>query len=152
MPSAIQILKQSELFRGFTDVGLMALVDVMSPRSFPNGTPIFVESMVGDSMFVLGTGTVRLSGRSAKGESAPLGDLKPGDWMGELSLLKQGPRLCSATATSDVSALELRYADFQRLLASKPQTCAKLLMRIAITFGDKVRANETSLRSLVGRV
>src|SRR5690606_41530017 len=99
----------------------MALVDVRSPRTFPNGTPIFVESMVGDSMFVLGSGTVRLIGRSAKGESAVLGELKTGDWMGELSLLKQGPRLCSATASSDVAALELRYADFQRLLASRSE-------------------------------
>ena len=152
LPSAIDTLKGCELFRGFTDVGLMALVDVVTPRQFPSGTPIFVESMVGDSMFVVSAGGVRISARSATGEVVALGELGPGDWMGELSLLKQGPRMCSATATTAVEALELRAADFQKLLATKPQACAKLLMRIATTFGDKVRDTGGPLKSLVGRV
>lgn len=152
MPSAIDTLKGCELFRGFTDVGLMALVDVLTPRQFPAGTPIFVESMVGDSMYVVAAGTVRLSAKSSAGEAVALGVLGTGDWMGELSLLKQGPRMCSATAVSVVDALELRAADFQRLLNTKPQACAKLLMRIATTFGDKVRDNGGTLKSLVGRV
>ena len=152
MPSVIETLKDCELFKGFTDVGLMAMVDVVTPRAFPPGTPIFVENMLGDSMFVLGEGTVRLSARSHSGEDVVLGELGKGAWMGEVALLKQGPRMCTATALTTVAAVELRYADFQRLLGTKPQACAKLLMRIVTAYGDKVRVNREALRSLVGRI
>jgi CRP-like cAMP-binding protein len=108
--------------------------------------------MLGDSMFVLGEGTVRLSARSHSGEDVVLGELGKGAWMGEVALLKQGPRMCTATALTTVAAVELRYADFQRLLGTKPQACAKLLMRIVTAFGDKVRDNREALRSLVGRI
>ena len=65
--------------------------------------------------------------------------------------MQPGPRLCTATASSDVRAVEIRHADFQTLMAQKPQACIKLLMGIVSHFGAKARDNRDMLRTLVAR-
>ena len=56
-----------------------------------------------------------------------------------------------ATAITDVSAVEIRHVDFQKLTAQKPQACMKLLMAIVTQFGKKVFENKDALKSLLGR-
>lgn len=147
---AVQALRASQLFQAFTDTGLTIIAGICSARSYAPGTPLFVENMVADSMFIVGEGRVALSTASDRGD-LPLGELSVGDWLGELSLINTGQRMCTARAVTTVTAWEIRQADFQRLTASKPQACMKLLMSICTTFGQKVQANRDALRSLVSR-
>ncbi|MGQ0504740.1 MAG: cyclic nucleotide-binding domain-containing protein, partial [Myxococcaceae bacterium] len=86
----------------------------------------------------------------AQGE-VPIGELGPGDYLGELALITQGQRLCTATALTAVSAVEIRHADFQKLLTQKPQACIKLLMGIVTAFGQKVLDNRDNFKGLLGR-
>jgi CRP-like cAMP-binding protein len=150
--SVTDTMRACPLFQGFTPVGLQALAGIGVARNFPRGTPLFVENMVGESMFVIGLGTVRLTAKGTGSEPVNLGDLGPGAYLGEVSLLREGARLCTATAHSDVAAVEFRAADFQRLMAQKPQACVKLLMRITAAFGEKLRENREPLKSLLGRL
>ena len=124
----------------------------MKPAHSSSGTRngLFAEAMVSDSMLVIGEGRVALSTKGDRGD-LPLGELGPGDWLGELSLINPGQRMCTATATTSVTAFEIRQAEFQKLVATKPQACMKLLMAICTAFGAKVAANRDALRSLVAR-
>ena len=145
-----EALKTCVLFKGFTDTGIKILATIATPRDFRQGTPLFVENMAGDSLFILAEGTVRLSAKRDKaGEDVVLGQLGPGDCLGELALIHQSQRMCTATAVSAVSALELRHADFQKLLAQKPQACVKLLMAIVSQFGARISENREAFRSLI---
>lgn len=145
----VAALKASPLFAGFTDTGLTILAGITTTKNFPLGTPLFVENMVSDSMLVIVEGKVALSTRDKSGTDVQLGEVGPGDWLGELSLISTGQRMCTATATSSVRALEIRQADFQKTLALKPQACIKLLMSICTRFGQKVADNKDALRSLL---
>ncbi len=147
---AISALRASALFQTFTDTGVGILATICSLKNFPAGTPLFVENMVSDSLLVIGEGRVALSTRSDRGD-LPLGELGAGEWLGELSLINTGQRLCTALAMTPVTAFEIRQADFQKLTATKPQACMKLLMSICMTFGQKVQANRDALRTLVAR-
>ena len=147
---AATALKASPLFQSFTDTGIAILAGICTPRAYPAGTPLFVENMVSDSLLVVAEGRVALSTKSDRGD-LPLGELSFGDWLGELSLINSGQRMCTATAVTSVSAFEIRQADFQRLTVSKPQACMKLLMNICTSFGSKVQANRDALRTLVSR-
>jgi CRP-like cAMP-binding protein len=148
--TAAEALRNCGLLSGFTDTGIQILAGICTPRSYPGGALLFAENMVSDSMLVVGEGRVALSTKGDKGELS-LGELGPGDWLGELSLINPGQRLCTATASSPVTAYEIRQADFQKLVATKPQACMKLLMAICTQFGAKVAANKDALRSLVSR-
>ena len=144
-------LKACPLFKGFTDTGLRILGGIAKVRAFPKGARLFAENAAGDSMLIVEAGTVRLSAQNSAGEDVALGDVGAGEPLGELTLVKPGPRLCTATAVSDVRALEIRHEDFQRLMTEKPQACIKLLMGMVTHFGQKVRDNREPLRNLVGR-
>lgn len=149
--AAVDVFKGCALFKGFTDTGLQILAQIATERLYPQGVPLFVENMVGDSLLILGAGKVRLTSRNLAGQEVPVGELGPGDFLGELSLIQQGQRMCTATAASQVSALEIRHGDFQRLLAQKPQACLKLLMNIVAAFGQKVADNRDSFKQLLSK-
>jgi CRP-like cAMP-binding protein len=149
--AAAEKLKSSALFKGFTDTGIQILAGIAVERAFPGGSPIFVENQVADSMLIVSAGRVRLTARGAGGEEHLLGEAGPGEALGQLSLIDPGQRMCSATAWTNVQALELRSSDFQRLMAQKPQACVKLLMNIVSDFGKRLGDNREALRSLMGR-
>ncbi|NTX06664.1 cyclic nucleotide-binding domain-containing protein [Myxococcus sp. CA040A] len=144
-------LKACPLFKGFTDTGIQIFAGVAVPRAFPKGTALFTEGKTGESLLIVGEGTVRLSARSPSGDDVPLGEVGTGEPLGELALVQKGERLCTATAVTDVSALEIRASDFQKLLATKPQACVKLLMGIVGFFGQKARDNRDMIRTLIGK-
>jgi CRP/FNR family cyclic AMP-dependent transcriptional regulator len=142
----------SGLFEGFTDTGISILSGIATPKNYPAGTPLFAENMVSDSLLIISEGKVKLSTKGANGKELPMGELGPGDWLGELSLISTGQRQCTATALAEVHAFEIRQSDVQKLMASKPQACIKLLMRICTTFGQKVVANKDAIKTLLGKV
>src|SRR3990172_1207317 len=109
-----QALKGCSLFKGFTDTGLQILAGIATERSFPQGSPLFVEGMVSDSLLILSRGRVKIATKSAGGEEIILGELGPNDFLGELSLVHQGQRMCTASAAGEVSAIEIRNSDFQK--------------------------------------
>lgn len=149
VPSAA--LKACPLFQDFTDTGIRILATIAQPRAYTRGATLFREGADGDSLLVIAEGSVRLSARTPAGEEVSLGEVGAGEPLGELGLLRPGPHLCTAQATSDVTAVELRSADFQRLAGERPQACAKLLMSIAVHLGQKLRDNRDALRSLMTR-
>ncbi len=148
--TAAEVFRGCGLLAGFTDTGIQILASASAARQYPAGSPLFVESMVADSLIIIGDGRVVLS---AQGDQGPqlIGELGPGDWLGELSLVNPGQRLCSATASTPVTTFELRHADFQKLAATKPQACLKLVMAICTQFGQKVATSHDALRALALR-
>jgi CRP/FNR family cyclic AMP-dependent transcriptional regulator len=146
---AFTALRGSPLFKGFTETGLNIIAGICAERSYPQGSPLFVENMVADSLLIIATGTVSLGTKGNKGEDIHLGELTVGDWLGELSLINLGQRMCTANAATAVTAFEIRQGDFQKLLTLKPQACIKLLMSIVSAFGQKVVDNKEALRSLL---
>jgi CRP/FNR family transcriptional regulator, cyclic AMP receptor protein len=147
----VEALKECPLFKDFTEVGLQIFAGIAVARAFPKGSALFLENRPGESLFILGEGTVRLTARNTAGEEVTLGDVGAGEPLGELALLQKSERLCTATAVTDVTAVEIRHADFQKLTAQKPQACMKLLMGIVNHFGVKVRENREAMKSLVGK-
>ncbi len=144
-------LKACPLFKGFTATGIGIFAGVAVPRAFPKGTPLFTEGKPGESLFIVAEGTVRLSAKGPTGEEVALGEVGAGEPLGELAIVQKGDRLCTATAYTDVSALEIRHEDFQKLLGKKPQACVKLLMGIVSFFGQKTRENRDMLKNLLAK-
>lgn len=149
--AAADVLRASTLFKGFTDTGIQILGGIAVERTFPAGSPLFVENMVADTLLIIAEGKVALTARGGSGEELPLGELGSGDSLGSLALIHPSQRMCSATASSNVRAVEIRHADFQRLLGSKPQACLKLLMNIVTEFGKTLQDNRDNLKALLRR-
>jgi len=143
------LLGSCELFGGFNEAALSAVIESMKARTFPAGTPIFVENMVADSLFVVQKGQVSLSIKSSDGKDNPFVVLDPGQTFGELALLIGGKRMVSATAASQCNLLELHRQEVAKLFAQKAQVGLKLMMVIVNQFGKRLAGCRPHLKTLI---
>jgi CRP/FNR family transcriptional regulator, cyclic AMP receptor protein len=148
--TAAEALQKAPLFREFTETGIKIFAAIALEKAIPAGTPIFVENMVGESLFIVKSGTVKLTQKGADGERE-LATVGAGEHLGELALLGQGVRLVSAVAATACEVLEITQRDFARLQPQKPQACLKLALAIAQDLAHKVADNRELLRELAGR-
>ncbi len=148
--TVVEALQRCPLFKDFTETGLKIFASIAVERSFAPGTPLFVENMVGESMFILKSGTVRITQRDGPGERE-LATIGAGEHLGALSLLGRGTRLVSAVAASPCEAIELSQRDFVRLQPQKPQACLKLACAIGADLAAKVQDSRDAVRDLGAR-
>ena len=144
------VLEKNALFKGFTEIGLKLFAALGEEKSFPAGAPLFVENMVGESLFIVKSGTVRITQRAADGERE-LAILGAGEHLGALALLGRSVRLVSAIAATQCEVLEITQRDFARLQPQKPQACLKLAVAIAADLAAKVADNRDLMRDLPAR-
>jgi CRP/FNR family cyclic AMP-dependent transcriptional regulator len=145
----VEALQKSTLFREFSETGLNIFAAIATEKTVPAGAPLFAENMVGDSMFIVKSGTVRITSRSGESEGT-LAILGPGEHLGELALLARSVRLVSAVAETPCELVEITQRDYYRLQPQKPQACLKLALAIAADLALKLAEGRDALRSLVG--
>jgi CRP-like cAMP-binding protein len=93
----------------------------------------------GDSFFVIIDGTVAV--RTPVGGG---GELQPGDFFGEMSLLDGEPRSATITAATDVRLLVVDRLHFWRLLDATPD----LIRRILTVLSRRVRRLEQTVNAM----
>jgi CRP-like cAMP-binding protein len=148
--TAVEALARAQLFKDFTETGLRIFASIAQEKTIPAGSPIFVENMVGESLFIVKSGTVRITQRSGDGEKE-LAVLGAGEHLGAVSLLGKSVRLVSAVAATPCEVLEITQRDFTRLQPQKPQACLKLALAISADLTVKVAENREALRDLPSR-
>jgi CRP/FNR family cyclic AMP-dependent transcriptional regulator len=148
--TVIEALQGSSLFKEFTETGLKIFASIAHEKSIPAGTPLFVENMVGESLFIVKAGTVRIT-RRLDGAEKELGVLGAGENLGELALLAKSVRLVSAVAVTACEVVEITQRDYYRLQPQKPQACLKLALAIASDLARQVGESRDLFRGLVGK-
>lgn len=143
-----EVLGQNALFKGFTEIGLKLFATIGEEKSFPAGAPLFVENMVGESLFIVKKGQVRLMQR-IDGLDRELAVVGPGEHLGALALLARTVRLVSAVAATPCEVVELTHRDFVRLQPEKPQACLKLALAIAGDLAARMSDTRGALQRLV---
>ncbi len=146
----VEALQRAPLFKDFTETGLRIFAAIAQEKTIPAGSPLFVENMVGESLFIVKSGTVRLTQKTADGEHE-LAVVGPGEHLGELALLAKSVRLVSAVAATACEVLEFSQRDFARLQPQKPQACLKLALAIAADVAARVSDTRDLVRELAAK-
>jgi CRP-like cAMP-binding protein len=148
--TVLEALQRAPLFKDFSETGLKTFAQIVQGRTVPAGEPLFVEDAVGDSLFVVMAGSVRITRRAAGGERE-IATLGPGEHLGDVALLAKTVRLVSAVAATDCEILELPRREFFKKAQEKPVTCLKLVAVIAGELARRVAENKDALRDLTAR-
>jgi CRP-like cAMP-binding protein len=143
----VEVLQRCGLFKDFTEVGLKIFAEIAVSRSVPAASPLFVENMVGESLFIVKSGTVRVTQKGTAGERE-LAVLGPGEALGSLSVLAKGVRIVSAVAVTPLEVLEIAHRDYFKKIPEKPQACLKLALAIAADLASKASDSRDALREL----
>ncbi len=116
------LLKTLSFFRDFPENELWEVLRISKWRPFPAETTLISEGDVGDSFFILASGTVRVT----RGKRL-LNVLGAGDCFGEMSYLakRDGPRSASICTATDSIVMKVRAAD----LSSASPSCRRLFDR-----------------------
>jgi CRP-like cAMP-binding protein len=114
---------------------------------------IFREKDLGDAIYVIARGRVRISRQISGGEEA-FAFLRPGEIFGEMALLDPGTgRSADAVAHEDAIVLELSRPRFEALESADPEGCGELsalLCRLAARRAVETAERLASWRVLAG--
>jgi CRP-like cAMP-binding protein len=96
----------------------------------PGGT-IFREGSKATNCYVITQGKVRILKKTTKGESIPLGLVKPGEFLGEMAMLSGERRSASAVAVDAVKAIVIEHDPFVALLKDQHPFASRLSLQIS---------------------
>jgi MFS family permease len=109
-------LQQIPFLGYLTPLVLERLVREQTRFTAPPGTCVVREGDPGEAFFVIESGHLSVS----RG-GVPVGELGPGDWFGELALLRDAPRSASVRALDRVSLVVLDRAAFLDAVTRGPR-------------------------------
>jgi CRP/FNR family transcriptional regulator, cyclic AMP receptor protein len=131
MADVAETLNRVPLFKGVSNRDLRRLAKVMSERTFQAGESIMTEGQSGVGFFVIeeGTATVSLRGEGLR-------TLGPGDYVGEIALIDEGPRSATVVADTDIRCRGMAAWEFRSFVQEHPEVAWALLQTLAARFRE----------------
>ncbi|MEO8184720.1 MAG: cyclic nucleotide-binding domain-containing protein [Deltaproteobacteria bacterium] len=126
-------LARSPLFALLDERELLSLLAMTEVQSFYPGTVIIEQDTVGAEMYVVLSGSVAVYRREAK-----VAELRAGEHLGEMALLRNQPRSADARAVTMTELLVIPRAAFFRLLHNEPELGMKLLWQFTGVLADRL--------------
>lgn len=146
-------LKDVPLFADAPERALEIAADAMQRRTYDPQSVVFQEGDVGEALYVLARGLVKLSKIDLGGHEKTLAILQPPEFFGEMALLGESSRSASAMTLSRVEAYLLFADDFRKLMEQYPTISLNLTATLARRLrGMDDEAQILSYKDAQGRV
>jgi len=139
-----QDLKLFPLFSDLNQEELELVCTTAVERKFRKNNLIIFEDDVGNNLFVIRKGRVKISHISDEGGEAILAILGPRDFFGELAVIDGLGRSASVTSIDEVELVMIRRPDFMEILEKIPKIAVALLKELA----SRIRKSDSHIRSL----
>lgn len=112
-----QVVRKVPLFSQLTEEDFQELFPLVRVKGCLGGVHLFERGDPSDAFFVVSTGSVRIDlPPDAHGKSRQI-TLRPGDFFGEMGVLRCEPRSADAFVPEDSTLLQFRKEDFDELMA-----------------------------------
>ena len=122
------LLRGHPLFSSLTEEEIAQLLkdEASQEKAYPQGSVILSEGEFGDSLFLIGSGSVQVAPRGAAGQHLPLAILQAVEFFGEIAVLERRPRSATVTAREHCLLLEVKGEEFRKLLEAHPDIRSKV--------------------------
>ncbi len=136
----LEVLKGMQLFRYLSYKELVGVMNMTETHEFKGGESVIQQGEVGEAMYVVLSGTVRLH----EGE-VDVAKLGKGQHFGEMALVDRTVRSLSATAIEDSRLLTIHRKDFYAIIKKQPELSVKLLWSFVQVLADRLRKTTADL-------
>jgi CRP/FNR family transcriptional regulator, cyclic AMP receptor protein len=141
------------LFLGLSEDDLKLVSEMAIEKQVPKGTVVITEGEIGDSMYVVITGRVKVFIGDEDGREIILKMLGPGDVFGEMSLIDRQPRSASVSTLEPCVFRILSHSSFEICLERAPRIAVGVMNALAKRLRDADRKISTlALMDVYGRV
>lgn len=135
LPELCTLLRENELFRVLDESDLPALCEEAELVSLPGGETLFRQGDLGDSVYIVLSGRLRVVLELSGGGRRFLGEVTRGESVGEMAILTGEPRSASVLGIRDTALLRLSKEAFDRIVEKKP----RILLLIARQLVSRLR-------------
>ena len=115
-------------------------------RSYPDNGVIFLEHELGDELYILQQGKVKIT-KIVDNNEIMLAVLEPGDIFGEMAILENKPRSASGISFGESVMLAINRDNFQNMVTSQPQLATKIITLLSERIWTSYRQLSTILIS-----
>jgi len=144
-PDRVALLRTLELFDQHPEDRLRALSAHLEPLSFPDAAEIFAEGSIGDGLYFVLSGRVRVTKRLSGGGQKDLASLGTGDCFGEMALLDAVERSAGAYASGPTELLRLKRDDLKSWLAADPSLAMEFFAELVHVQSRRLRRTSSEL-------
>ncbi len=130
----VLFLKSVDLFSQIPGEDLAQLALITGEESRENGEEIFGEGEVGDALYIVLDGAVRVH----RGEKT-IAELGLRECFGEMAILDAAPRSATVTAVGEVALLKISREDFQDIMAEKHAIAVGIIKVLTRRLRDAIR-------------
>lgn len=123
----ILVLKKSALFSSVATSELRSVAEVAEELHFRPGERIVNENEIGDALFLIKEGNVRISRNVSAERSVDLASLDAGECFGEMAAIDEEVRSATVTANQECTVLKISKDDLHDVLRECPQIGIELL-------------------------
>ncbi len=138
-------LANAGIFQGVDPQAAEALSSALETVEYPRGSSIFAEGELGDRLYIIIDGKVKVGRHSPDGRENLLAVMGPADMFGELSVFDPGPRTSTAVAVTDVRLATMDRAALRAWIAKRPEIAEQLLRVLA----RRLRRTNNALADLI---
>jgi len=140
----LSLLQSVPIFSDLSPSDLNKIAERMVLRAFTKGQMILLEDDLGQTFFVIGGGSVKITRLSDDGREVILAMLGESDFFGEMSLLDGAGRSANVVALEASEVLTLARNDFLEILQDYPKISISLLEELT----QRIRKSDQQIESL----
>ncbi len=143
----LDAIRSVPLFASLDDRAATELRDLLRTQNKDAGTTLFEAGDVGDAMYLIESGRVRISVPDDDNKRIVLAELAHGDFFGEMAIIDGQKRSADATVIEDARLAVLSRDNFLRFIHNNPTVALEML---SATF-SRLRRTDKMLQQRVSR-
>jgi CRP-like cAMP-binding protein len=149
MSALTDALRKVAIFKDLDDGELERVAEVCRTAEFTSGERIFKEGEVGNRLYLILEGEVRISRDVPGSGEEALAVLKAGALFGEMAVFDRSERSTDAIANGPAKCLTISRSDFELLLDFNRDIAYKVLWACTRLLSMRLRSTNDSLRSFL---
>ena len=148
-PAHIEMFRNAYLFRNLLPHELQPFIESSQLGDYSPNELIIAEGDAGDELFLILSGSVRVTKSTSEGIEQVIGFLREGDFFGEMALLDRRPRSASVIAHGNVKLARLKHDDIYTIFRVDPATGLKVVRTFAEVLSLRLRDTNDRLKTVL---
>ena len=140
----LEFLKSVNIFSDLSDPNLESIKSLCKTRSYPKSSMIILEEEMGDVVFIVIAGTVKITRVNDEGKEVILALLGVGEVFGEMAILDGESRSANALAQENCEVITINREDFLDIIKTNNKVALNLMTELAV----RLRKSDQQIEAL----